>query len=182
MSLLNTMPQWVIDPYCVQRKTLKWYRKLAELFIDICVYNSYVAWKERNSSGDTHLDFRQMLIKEIITWHSYGSISNKRGPHVHDNPLRLVENHFIRKMSQVPKKQKRKCVRCNAMGIRRETCYQCDKCDYTALCVEPCFEIYHSKVDFTSNLYDDEDTSGSSTSGSSDTSMVESESDEEFQE
>ena len=48
--------------------------------------------------------------------------------------------------------------------------------------MEPCFEIYHSKVDFTSNLYDDEDTSGSSTSGSSDTSTVESESNEEFKE
>ena len=31
-----------LDPYSCQRKTLKWYRKLAELFIDITIYNSYV--------------------------------------------------------------------------------------------------------------------------------------------
>ena len=59
-----------------------------------------------------------MLIKEIITWHSYGSTSNKFGAHVLDQPLRLVEKHFIRKMSQVPKKQKRKCVRCHLLGVK----------------------------------------------------------------
>ena len=117
-----------------------------------------------------------MLIKEIITWHSYGSTSNKFGPHVHDQPLRL-EKHFIRKMSQVPKKQKRKCVRCHLLGVRRETFYQCESCGNIPLCVEPCFEIYHSRRDIKSNLYDDEDISGSS-----DTSTFESESDEEFQE
>ena len=85
----------VIDPYSCQRKSLKWYRKLAELFIDISVYNSYIVWKEINSSTETHLNFRQMIIKEIITWHSYGSSSNKCGPHVHDQPLRLGGKTFL---------------------------------------------------------------------------------------
>ena len=125
----------VIDPYSCQRKSLKWYRKLAELFIDISVSNSYIVWKELNSSTETHLNFKQMIIKEIITWHSYGSSSNKCGPHVHDQPLRLVEKHIIPKMSQVPKKQKTKCVCCHLLGVRRETCYQCEKLwQYCIMC------------------------------------------------
>jgi len=36
----------VIIPFSVQRKGLKWYRKLAELFIDISVYNAYILWKK----------------------------------------------------------------------------------------------------------------------------------------
>ena len=43
------------------------------------------------------------------------------------------------------------------LGIRRETRYQCERCGNVALCVEPCFEIYHTKIDITSNLYEDED-------------------------
>ena len=67
------------------------------------------------------------------------------------------------------------CV-AHLLGIRRETCYQCENCGNIALCVEPCFEIYHSRRDIKSTLYDDEDTSSSS-----ETSTV-NESDEEFQE
>jgi len=39
------------------------------------------------------------------------------------------------------------------MGIRRETTFECRKCD-VALCAVPCFEIYHTLVDIT-NGFDD---------------------------
>ena len=53
---------------------------------------------------------------------------------------------------------------------------QCEPCGNVALCVEPCFEIYHTKKDIKSNLYDDNDDSSSS---SEYTSTMESESEEE---
>ena len=68
-------------------------------------------------------------------------------------------------------------MRCHLLGVRRKTSYQCESCGNIQLCAEPCFEIYHSRRDIKSNLYDDEDISGAS-----DTSTFESESDEEFQE
>ena len=46
----------VLDPYCCQRKSLKWYRKIAELFLDVSIYNSFVVWRELNDSKDTHLN------------------------------------------------------------------------------------------------------------------------------
>ena len=71
-------------------------------------------------------------------------------------------------MSQELKKQQRRCVRCQAIGIKkRGTTYHCEECE-VALCVTPCFEIYHTKKDIKSNLFDDnEDTGTSSTSESS---------------
>ena len=159
----------VLDPYSCQRKSLKWYRKIAELFLDVSIYNSFLVWRELNDSKDTHLNFRLKIITEIISWHSYTKGKNNRhGPQTHKQPLRLVERHFIRQMSQESKKQKRKCVRCQAIGIKkRETTYQCKECEVT-LCVTPCFDINHTKKDIKSNLFDDsEDTGTHSTSESS---------------
>ena len=52
-----------LDPYRCQRITLKWYRKVADL---LSTY-SYVIWKGLNSSRESHLSFRQMLVREINT-------------------------------------------------------------------------------------------------------------------
>ena len=41
----------VLDPYSYQRKSLKWYRKIAELFLDVSIYNSFVVWREPNNSN-----------------------------------------------------------------------------------------------------------------------------------
>ena len=49
----------VINPYSIQLKGLKWYRKVAELFIDISIYNSFVIWQNLNRVIGTHLDFRK---------------------------------------------------------------------------------------------------------------------------
>ena len=74
----------VLDPYSYQRKSLKWYRKIAELFLDVPIYNSFVVWRELNNYNDTHLNFRLKLITEIISWHSYTKGKNNRhGPQTH---------------------------------------------------------------------------------------------------
>ena len=81
----------VLDPYSCQRKSLKWYRKITELFLDVSIYNSFVVWRELNDSKDTHLNFRLKLITEIISWHSYTKGKNNRhGPQTHKQPLRSV--------------------------------------------------------------------------------------------
>ena len=56
----------VIYPYSIQLNGLKWYRKVAELFIDISVYNSLVIWQNLNGAVGTHLQFRKKLVDEII--------------------------------------------------------------------------------------------------------------------
>ena len=81
MGEVDTLSR-VLIPYSSQRRGIKWYRKIAELFVDICVYNSYILWKKLNpdQSRFDHLRFRKQLIKELITFHSYGATKqNKTG-------------------------------------------------------------------------------------------------------
>ena len=66
-----------------------------------------------------------------------------------NNPLRLKGKHFLTRIPTPPNKAtlRRRCVRCQAMNVRKDTSYECRKCD-VALCLIPCHEIYHTKVYF----------------------------------
>ena len=49
--------------------------------------------------------------------------------------------------NEVKKTPSRRCVVCSANKSRSESRYICVPCD-VGLCVDPCFEIYHTKRDF----------------------------------
>ena len=53
----------VIIPYNLQRQGVKWYRKRAEFFIELSVYNSFIIFRKLNPENNTmtHLFFRQAL-------------------------------------------------------------------------------------------------------------------------
>ena len=117
----------VLISYSSQRQGVKWYRKLAELYIDIAVYNSFIIYKKLNGGSKIdHFHFRKMLIEELIMFHASGSSSYSAGPNPdlsQDNFIRLAERHFI---SQIPStaskpRAQRKCVRCTKRGIPRDT-------------------------------------------------------------
>ena len=146
----------VINPYLIQRKGLKWYRKIAELFIDICIYNSFVLWQKLNNNINlTHLAFRNKLIEEIISFHLFGQQAFQTGSHNRPNPMRLTERHFIRR---IPQKNggriRRNCIRCTTMGKRVASMYYCPSCNVT-LCVDECFEVYHTKKYITATIFGD---------------------------
>ena len=116
----------ILNPYSCQRICLKWYPKLTELFFDICIYNSFVIFKELNDTKMSNLDFRIELVNVIITYHSYTKGKNNLGNKFEkgrEQPLRLVERHFRRQHPQQPKKQKFRSIRCTALGERKETTY-----------------------------------------------------------
>ena len=83
----------VLISYSSQRQRIKKYRKIAELFVDICV------WKKLNpdQSRVDHLRFKKQLLIELITFHSYGEKYNKTGEKTSaENPLRLTDRQFLR--------------------------------------------------------------------------------------
>ena len=142
----------VITPYSVQRKGLKWYRKIGELFFDVCIYNSYVVWKKVNKSGISHLAYRQMLIKTIVMIHLQEKAPDQpgRGEPINNlhKPLRLVERHFPSVKPHTKGRSKRsRCIRCNQMGVRKDVTLECRKCE-VSLCITPCFEMYHTHHHF----------------------------------
>ena len=117
----------VLIPYSSQRRGVNWYRKLAELYIDIAVYNSFIIYKKLNGGSKIdHFNFLKILIEELIMFHAAGGSSYSTGPNPdprQGNFVRLVERHFI---SQIPStaskpRAQRKCVRCTKLGIPRDT-------------------------------------------------------------
>ena len=152
----------VIIPYNSQRRGLKWYRKLAELFIEISCYNSFILWKKLNPGSKVdNLRFRKMLIDELVTFYSYGSKSYQTGRlNVSGNPLRLTERHFIASFPNVSSKKKypqSRCVVCAALNKRKDSRYWCPICK-VGLCIDNCFKVYHTR-DITRNADEDDDSS-----------------------
>ena len=57
----------VIVPYPIQLKGAnRWYRKIAELFIELSIYNAFILWKKLNNSTKTQLIFREEFIQEMF--------------------------------------------------------------------------------------------------------------------
>ena len=160
----------VIISYNSQRRGLKWYRKLAELFFEVSVYNSYILWSQLNPDRKNidNLKFRKLLIKEIISCHCHGQQAPQNGPTASsENPLRLTERHFVKRLlvpvGSDPIKYAKRCVRCYKNGVRKSTRYCCRDCN-VALCIEYCFDAYHTKK----SLIDAVDTVSSSDSSEND--------------
>ena len=142
-DLLST----VLISYSCQMQGVKWYRKLAELFLDVSLYNFFIAWSNLNPfTKMTHLTFRRKLITEIITFHSFGSKLPKVAPKTTvDNALRLTEKHYIELYPRNGKKASPqiKCVICRTHKIRYDSRYWCPDCG-VGLCMKNCFKVYHT--------------------------------------
>ena len=128
-------------------KTVKWWKRLFFHIVIISVMNSFIMYLEEMPSRQRSLRGR---------------------PNAQDQPItRLVGKHYMEKIFVEGGKKKtptRSCVCCSAVGkwkrrdqerprnvkkfrYGRESSYQCKLCE-CALCVVPCFELYHSKTDF----------------------------------
>ena len=83
----------------------------------------------------------------------------KRGRRLSESTkARLVERHFIKHYED--KKMQPNCIVCSIMpskcskkgkGVckRKQTTYYCGQCDGNPpLCVTPCFELYHTNVNY----------------------------------
>ena len=90
-------------------------------------------------------------------YHSHGSRPHQNSGR---NLLRLFESHFI---STYPNRGSKKkypqvnCVLCYANKKRKDTRYWCSKCG-VGLCLLECFEVYHTKIDYTKPVGEEEDS------------------------
>ncbi|KAI4478521.1 hypothetical protein M0804_011844 [Polistes exclamans] len=126
-------------------KSLKWYRKFFFHLVNICVWNAYCLYKHKTKQPISMAKFHLQLIKEILEKYH----ENISRPHTigNNNPLRLIKRHFPSVYKAPGNKPRRRCVVCRANNRRRETVYECKNCD-VRLCVDPCFQIYHCKLNY----------------------------------
>jgi hypothetical protein len=71
------------------------------------------------------------------------------GRHVAGNMmLRLKEHHFLRKVQPMGKSEdRRERAMCTKHGRREEAEFCCRECN-VGLCLENCFEAYHTKLNY----------------------------------
>ncbi|XP_021964974.1 piggyBac transposable element-derived protein 4 [Folsomia candida] len=132
-----------IHQYDTNRRSYKWYKKMFMRLVDLALYNALIMMREHHQKH-SFLDFRLNLVRQLLEI-TGGTTSAKPLPQ-NEIPFRLTERHFIAKCIRTgsDKSSYRRCQVCAKEKKEKRTSYCCPKCE-VALCVVPCFEIYHTK-------------------------------------
>ena len=131
--------------YSAQRKSMKWTKKMFFHALMRATKNAFEIRKSMYGSM-SYLDFVQELIRDIIQKHG----QKKQIQSTSNPPLRLTPgNHFLIENSVTPKGKVgyRRCRICASTKNKKRgmTAYHCKMC-LVPLCVTPCCEIYHTKL------------------------------------
>ena len=131
-----------LQPYNATRKTLKWYRKVALHLMQIAMLNAWILYVKSTGSDITFFKFQLDVCGNLIF---QGHVDQNLG---NPNLMRLTGRHFAQLIPATRARDQpyRRCRVCRVRHhIRKETKYYCQDCpDEPALCIHPCFRIYHT--------------------------------------
>ena len=143
--------------YPFNRKNKKWYQTIWHFIIEIALVNGHIAYNMQNNTKMNQDNFRKAVIDGLVQNYTRREPLKMPG-RKRQAPLRnrLRERHFISKYED--NKHRPNCYvcsierhQCKKKGKgnckRKQTRYFCAKCK-KALCIVPCFEEYHTKVNF----------------------------------
>ena len=154
------------------RKSVKWARKLLIHLFNMVILNAYILNKTYGIEKLSQDEYRDRIVKFLITegLKSYSIplppvISRRLGKRSIEehNEKRLTERHFIERIPAGEGRKRAKPIRpcyvCNnlpgleiQLNIKR-TSYWCGQCT-KPLCVTPCFELYHTHLEYTTQAID----------------------------
>jgi hypothetical protein len=140
----------LLQMYLVERKRMhKWYMKLFRRLLNATVLNALIIYRHNTGHKIDQLAFRVNLVEALFE--RFADRERKvTGRRAQENTIpRLLERHFINKVPPTGKKAlpQRRCVVCSSHGRKKDTRYCCLKCD-VGLCLEDCFEAYHTKLHY----------------------------------
>ena len=123
--------------------------------------NAYLLYMESTQSTRklTHVDFRIELAKSLLQEAGEPIADTPPDPSSRSeavpDPLRLLGIHFPEKVPPTASGRpgQLECAVCSKKKGRRKvsTTYRCKSC-IKALCVVPCFELYHSHINPTRHI------------------------------
>lgn len=134
------------------RKSVKWYKKTFFHLFDLAVLNASILYRELTKKDYPVKEFQINLIKQLLRTYHTPEQRNRAGrrPEDADSLLRLSARHFPTFLSATESKPNptKRCIVCVKNKKRKETRYVCEPCN-VSLCVVPCFEIYHTKKNYS---------------------------------
>ena len=136
--------------YSVERKNMKWWRKIFWRLHDIAIINAAVIYRANMSTSIskplTNLQFRLKLVHSLTEPLLGSRLGPGRPPS--SSEKRLIGKHFLYRT-----KVRRRCVVCaykkaspRGKKLRdKKVMTWCTKCE-KHLCVGKCFELYHTRL------------------------------------
>ena len=152
----------MVTYYSFSHRTVKWWRRVFFHLIDTTTVNAYTLYTESTQSSRklTHINFRIELAKGLLQQagveiEALSGDDSAGQCEVVPPPLRLTGKHFPEKVPSTASGRpgQLECVVCsNKRGRGKVTStYRCKTCK-KALCVVPCFELYHTCTDPTRHI------------------------------
>ena len=147
------------------RRSIKWWKKIFFRLLNICIVNAYVLLKEHCKSigtlyKKTQTDFRVAVIKKLVSENMNDAQNNSitedyerlTGRHFPSNiSVPYVKGTVLQRACRVYCPAEREFHRRRVAGKRKRegnrSVYECKTCNVT-LCIDNCFEIYHSNKNF----------------------------------
>ena len=129
----------------------KCYLKLFKSLLNSIFLSSFVVYRQVTERNIHHISYTIQLVEGLFT--KYASAAETQivpGRQTSDKTVpRLTERHFLRKVAPKTEKSKpwRKCDLCSKDGKKKTSVYCCQICD-VCLCLEECFELYHTKFNY----------------------------------
>ena len=155
----------MISYYSFSHRSVKWWKHVFFHLIDTTIVNAYILYSQSTQSSRklTHVNFRIELAKGLFQQADEeiealsidpSSQSGSRSEAV-PPPLRMTGRHFPEKVPPTPsgRPAQLECALCSRKKGRSRvtTTYRCKTC-VKALCIVPCFELYHTCVEPTRHL------------------------------
>jgi len=129
----------------------KWYLKLFKRLLNSTVLNSFVVYGQVTGRNIQQLSYRIQLVEGLFMKYACAAETQSvPGRQASDKRIpRLTERHFLRKVASNTEKSKprRKCDLCSKEGKKKTSVCCCLICDMD-LCLEDCFELYHTKFNY----------------------------------
>ena len=148
-------------------KSVKWYRKLILHLINMVVLNAFILNKKYGTVKMSHSSYREYVANYLITTSLEKATCIKKKPPtpIDNTEARLNGKHFIKKFDRLPNSKRkapaRRCKVCNFTPEQlvhygyeqlklpvKYSCFGCTICANVTLCLTPCFEVFHSEVNY----------------------------------
>lgn len=134
-------------------RSIKWWRKLAFHMILMCLTNACIMYNQVKPKKLSVVDFMKQIASDLAVFEEDPCENPTRSG---VSLSRLTGRHFLEKIP-VPEGRKKKQLKCRVCAergksktgtvTRKDTTWRCSVCKL-AMCIEPCFALYHSKKNY----------------------------------
>ena len=145
----------------------KWYRKLFFHIFHLCLLNSYILNRKFGTEQMSHQSYREYIANHLISSSLDTSTCRRQRarPETVHQEQRLQGKHFPVKFPLYTNaKRKYPAKRCRVCNFTeqqrayngypgrklsvRHTTFTCTKCEGIPLCISPCFQLFHTEVNY----------------------------------